>query len=489
MKSSLTHRRHGYKSRSKRGRLTRLGENFALPSLSKNLVAIAVLWAALLLLGGSSRGDVAQLIILRPLAVLIACFGLWTLRKEHLSRYPFLLAMTALIILVAVLHLLPLPPSLWHGLPGRELLVAVDEQAQLKDIWRPLTMAPAMGWNALLSLVVPFAVLINGIQLSRNELVRLGPFVIAGGLASAVLALFQLFSTPNGALYFYSIRVSDPQAVGLFANRNHQGLLLATMFPLLAAFAARLGVSAIHDRRRIITATAIGVFLIPLLIVTGSRAGFGAGLLGLAATPLILARGELVRRSDRSRFAWWKYAVSGVVVLAIIGLSVATNRSIAIQRSLASLTEEDQRYGRWSVIADNYSRFLPVGSGVGSYEPVFQTFEPRSTLTPTYSNHAHNDWLEVIMTVGIPGAILLFLAILAFIIAAIRHFRLGDRGITAAYRRAGLVIIALIAAASFVDYPIRTPIIGAMMVIACLWAAADCRASDRAGEVGADRLH
>ena len=49
--------------------------------------------------------------------------------------------------------------------------------------------------------------------------------------------------------------------------------------------------------------------------------------------------------------------------------------------------------------------------------PVYETFAPRTLLGESYVNHAHNDWLELWLTGGIP-AILLAFAFLAWLAAS-----------------------------------------------------------------------
>lgn len=439
------------------------------------MIAMMVLWIATLLLGGSSRATVVQIVFLRPIAVLTCAFGFWTLRRADVTRHYFLVAMAAAIVLLTAAHAVPLPPGWWHALPGRGIIVDLDAGLGIAEAWRPLSMAPAYTWNALFSLSVPLAFLVNGIQLKREELPRMIVVLVAGGTASAILAFLQMFGSPNGFLYPYSIRATAPEAVGFFANRNHQALLIASLFPLLAAYAAKRGIDPDHDRRRLVVAFALGTFLMPLLIVAGSRAGLVAGLCGLASVPFVYLSGARVRRSRRPGRMWWKYLIGIGVVVAIGGLSIITDRSIAIQRAIASYSEEDQRYDRWSVILANYKRFLPTGSGIGSYQPVFQSFEPRDRLGSSYSNHAHNDWLEVVMTAGVPGGLLLALAIGAFAWALWRHIRARERGAMAACRLAGLVVLLLIGLASLVDYPLRAPITMVVLVISCLWAGLEAR--------------
>lgn len=131
--------------------------------------------------GGSSRTDVASLVILRPLSVIICVWGWLMLRREQVEGRLFLLGWAGAIFLLTLFHLLPLPPALWQSFAGHENVIEVQNLLERSDMWRPFTLAPIDGWNAFDSLFAPFAVLILGVQLTRNELFGLLPVVI--GLA------------------------------------------------------------------------------------------------------------------------------------------------------------------------------------------------------------------------------------------------------------------------------------------------------------------
>ncbi len=47
---------------------------------------------------------------------------------------------------------------------------------------------------------------------------------------------------------------------------------------------------------------------------------------------------------------------------------------------------------------------MPLGSGLGTFVPVYQTFEKPSDIAVTYVNHAHNDLLEDLSEVFLPTA-------------------------------------------------------------------------------------
>ena len=143
------------------------------------------------LTGGASRVDVQSLLILRPVSAFICVVALISLRREHLEGRKGLLAGIGVMLALAAIHLIPLPPEIWRSLPGRQELVRIDALAELGDVWRPLTLAPMNGWHALSSLLAPLAVVLLGIQLSRDDLYRLLPLLIALGAISGLFGLLQ----------------------------------------------------------------------------------------------------------------------------------------------------------------------------------------------------------------------------------------------------------------------------------------------------------
>ena len=191
--------------------------------------ALVVFLILTFLTGGGSRADIQSLIILRPAAVIFCGVGLWSLKWAHVKANRFFFGMTAAIFALVIGHLIPLPPSIWGSLPGRELISEIDKAAELGEVWRPVSMVPSATWNAFYSLFVPLAVLSLGVQLSREERFKLLPIVIGLGLISGLVGLLQVIGDPSGPLYLYMV-TNNGSAAGLFANRNHQAILLAMLF-------------------------------------------------------------------------------------------------------------------------------------------------------------------------------------------------------------------------------------------------------------------
>lgn len=445
-----------------------------------------ILGAFLLLLfatGGASRTDVQSLVILRPLSIIACAIALLTLRREHLVQRKGLFVSIAAVFALALLHIIPLPPALWQSLAGRQDLIEVEKVAGLYDIWRPLTLAPMNGWHALLSLFVPLAVILLGIQLDRDDLFRLLPLLIALAALSGLIGLLQAIGDPQGALYFYRI-TNNGSAVGLFANRNHAATLLGCLFPMLAVYASTAKGTSDEVRLRQLVSAAIAIVLVPLILVTGSRSGLVGALIGIVAAGFLYRRPtdiRSVRRGTQSRFK----PAQLLAALAVVCLAFMTyyfSRAEAIERLFAETTGEDSRSDFWIVSLDLFWKYFPWGSGSGSFVEAFQIVEPTYLLDATYLNRAHNDWVETAVTFGLPGVIALAVALIAFIWRSFnlwRHLDIGRRHI--AFGQLASVAMALVAIASISDYPLRTPTMMGVFAIFALWFTEGGRARRSAG--------
>lgn len=426
--------------------------------------------AFVFLCGGGSRADIQSLIILRPLAVLVGGAALLTLRWSDLRRYRFLSIMACLMLLLALSHIVPLPPSIWQGLPGRDFVVGMERASGLSDVWRPLSLAPTAAQNSFFALFVPLAALLLVVQLELDDLRRLGKPLLLIGAVSGLLGILQIVGDPNGSLYLYRI-TNNGQSVGLFANRNHQAVFLVTMLPLLALYASQPLRTDDQIKTRLVICTAAAIILVPLVLVTGSRQALVLSPLAMGAAFWIYKRphASIARRRGEGKSYTTMFAAIAAALLLVVIMAVAS-RSEALNRLIATDLNEEVRGKAWQVVADLVGTFFPVGSGAGSFAEVYQIAEPLSDLNPTYLNRAHNDYLDIALTHGLPGLLLLAAAVLAFgravwIIARRKASgRPGER-----LARVGLSIMLMFGLASVVDYPLRAPSLGCFFIVACCW--------------------
>lgn len=114
--------------------------------------------------------------------------------------------------------------------------------------------------------------------------------------------------------------------------------------------------------------------------------------------------------------------------------------------------------------------YLPWGSGMGSFEQVFQVHEPDALLAPTYMNHAHNDWLELVQTGGLPAWVLLAAGM---VWTGSLLWRFGwSSAVPHDARRLGQVgasFLVLAGLGSIGDYPLRAPSLACFLVLAMIW--------------------
>ena len=428
--------------------------------------------ALVFLLGGGARDDIASLVVLRPLALVVLGYALVIADAERMrANRGFLLLAGAWVALVAS-HLIPLPPGIWQALPGRELAVEIDHAAGLGDPWRPLSLVPHRTLNALFALSVPLAALVLAVNCSREGLRQSVYVLLALALVGAVLSLLQVIGGPGNPFYFYRVTNAD-SAVGLFANRNHNAVFLALAIVMLGA---------LHVLRRpprelqgswalILGGTALA--LVPFIVITQSRAGLALGVLALGAWYWLQRGGSAQGPARRGRAPLVNplviaVGVGAVALAAITWLFTAGN---ALERLTRGGSADDElRLRIWPTTVELAAQHFPFGSGIGSFVEVYEVAEASSTLGTSYINHAHNDWLELAMTGGLPAVLLVAAGVMWVLLKGIRGFA-GASPADRTLRRLGWIVIGVFAVASLYDYPLRTPALATVFILALVWIA------------------
>ena len=429
------------------------------------LILAAVLVCALF--GGSARGDVRWLLILRPFLIAIgAAIALLPggTGSRDLRAVFFLLGLFALAIAV---QLIPLPPSIWTGLPGHQVYTQIAKLGSFVQPWRPISITPWLTWNALLALL-PASVVLFGLRGldPRWEHRLVEAYLVLLGI-STLIGLAQLAGAIDGPLFSYRF-ISEDSADGFFANRNHQAAFLATGFPVLRLWTL-LGTVGADRSRRYFIAVAAAVFLIVVILVTGSRSGLVVSFVSISAAiamaPLPLAKAAVSHA--RRRFT---LLVTVATPLLIAALIIIFGKALAFNRFVDDDLFAEKRVTFLPIIIHITRSFFPFGSGFGSFDAVFRSFEPEWALAAKYFNHAHNDLFELILTGGVPALVVLLAFSVWIVRRAVRATGLKLRE-TALFTRTGLIAVGVWLLASLTDYPTRTPLAGAALAIALYWTS------------------
>ncbi|VVS98474.1 conserved membrane hypothetical protein [Sphingomonas sp. EC-HK361] len=422
----------------------------------------AVLWLA----GGASRADAMGQVLVRTAAfAILVALALFGPRPAFASAKP-VTWLLASAILLAMLQLVPLPPALWQALPGRALFGQAAELTGQSQPWRPIAIVPGAAANAAASLVVPLVVLILWGCLREDERRRLPGLLLILVTASMALGLLQftgsVFDNPL-------INDSIDQVSGTFANRNHFAAFLAIGCVVAPVWAFAEGRK---PGWRAPTALGIVALLVLALLLTGSRAGILLGVIGLGFG-LLLAR-DGIRRTLRHYPRWVFPALIGAIVLLVAGLAVASilaDRAVSVHRVFENASVADRRENALPVVLAMVKAYFPFGAGFGGFDQIFRIHEPFDLLTYTYFNQAHDDLLAVVLDGGLAGAVILLAGLGWAVLASMRAWRTGARTGARQTARLGSVILLIVVLASAVDYPARTPMMMAVVMLAALWLA------------------
>lgn len=434
------------------------------------LALLAGLLVVLWLTGGASREDVSGQVLSRSAAWTAIVVATLFSRRPRIAEAKGAAVFLGAAFLLCVAQLVPLPPIIWQSLPGRGAFT--DPLISPPDLWRPLSLVPGATVNALFSLVVPFAVLVLATGVSDQHKHWLPVAVLAVSACALLAGLLQF----TGARIVNPLVNGTPGAVdGMIANRNHFalfldiGLLIAPVWGVSSGNASRV---------RMLVALGLVLLLVLTILASGSRAGMAIGVIALILG-FTLCRGQV--KLSLQRYPRWVLPAIGIGIVALISIfvlvSVAADRAVSIERLAQVDAGEDMRGRGLPTVLSIIRTYLPWGTGLGSFDPIFRLHEPFALLKPTYFNHAHNDFLELVLTSGFPGLLLLIAATAWWVWRSAAVWR-GE----AVLPKLGSSALLLILLASIVDYPARTPIIMAVTTLAAVWLGGTGPVSDATSE-------
>lgn len=422
--------------------------------------AAAMLIFAAVIFGGASRLDVLAPIVPRIAAVVALAWLIWTTPPRALTiGWPQAILLAGLIA-IPLAQLIPLPWSIWSDLPGREHSRQLFELLGSKP-WQAMSLTPSRTVNALLALLPAIAAYLIGARLDADGRGGLVAMLALLALASAVLGLLQFAAGPESVLYFYAITNGDA-SVGFFSNANHHSLFLCV--GIVATF-VWLG-SAMRERAKVSLGSSVAVLaviatLLMSIAATQSRAGAGLSIFALLGGALLLPLKRVGVRA-RARALFIGVPVAALTLTIVLAFQGAFGERLMIE------TGPNDRIDYLPLFVKIISDHFPIGSGLGSFDPVFRGYEHVDWLVYNYLNNAHNDYAQIAIETGLAGSVLLIGFFGWFAILAVRVWRHPDGSERVArQQRAATIVIALLLAHSAVDYPLRTASLSVVFAFAC----------------------
>jgi O-antigen ligase len=435
----------------------------------RRLLVPAYLFVCILLGGASTAGYLPNM-LLQLMAVPILCLALLAQRQTPLSGPSrSLLILTLGMIALLLLQLVPLPPSLWSLLPGRERIVQGYELLGAPLPWLPITLAPSRALATTLWILPAIAILLGILRLGAYRSAYLAGILVAAALLSIGVGGVQA-ADADSPFYFYRV-TNFGVAVGFFANANH----LATLLLMTIPFAAALLLSKSEGRdtpssrsARVLVFAALFLVIAIGLAINGSLAGIGL------AVPVVGASLLIARKNRRKVKPWWGIAAVGALTIGSVAVVVVG----PFGNNLTSAEAQSSTISRYTSISTTAKAgldYLPAGSGLGSFQDVYRTYEDPNGIIETWMNHAHSDFAEIFLELGLPGVLLVILFLIWWTRRTIAIWSSGGD----VFARAASIATGAVLAHSLVDYPLRTAAIAAAFAACCALMAEPRERSSR----------
>ncbi len=301
------------------------------------------------------------------------------------------------------------------------------------------------------------------VQISRGaSRIRILGWIFSGyGLAIAMFALLQSLAS-NGKLYWMRTAQSGGWIYGPYVNHNHYAGLMEMLTPIPLVILFTRGVKRSH---RSIAALAAAV-MASTIFLSGSR----GGMIAFAAQMLMLAA-LLTKKSKNwnAALVMAGFAVVALGLLAWLGGSELLDRIASLQTTAQAELSGGTRLAIDRDALRMFAQRPLLGWGLGTFPDVYPQF--RSFATNLVVDKAHNDYLQILVEMGILG----FVPVLWFLVTvyrrALKKLRDWPLDANAALALAALLGVSGILVHSFVDFNLQIPANAAFFYALCVVAA------------------
>ncbi len=282
------------------------------------------------------------------------------------------------------------------------------------------------------------------------------------GAALAGFALLQGISS-NGKLYWIRQPRSGGWIYGPYVNHNHYAGLMEMLVPIpLIVALTRLAPAKVRA-----VAAATAAVMVGTIFLSGSR----GGMLAIVAELIILAA-LLVKQKRGLRTA----IGIGVFLAIVVGLLVWIGGAELSQRIATAgpghseLSSDIRSY----INRDGFRMFLKkpvVGWGLGTFPIVYPQF--RTFYTNFFVNEAHNDYLQLLVEMGLLGFATMLWFVVTLYLKAFKKIKNWPGEMSGAVTLACVLGLSGILIHSAVDFNLQIPANAALFYVLCTIAAAE----------------
>jgi O-antigen ligase len=413
---------------------------------------IPILFSLILIFGGAAQFFILNDIISRISALTILALLLSSNGYKKYTKFTFIII---IIFLVPILQLIPLPQFLWEFFPSSDYIKSINQATGTIVHWQQISISPTRTLDSILFLIIPLAAFLLGYDADRNLQFKIVQAVLFVSIVGVLIGYIQITYGDESNFYFYEV-TNFGSIVGFFANRNHHGVFLAISTLLIIPL---IKVKYGHSKLYFFIGVLINILLMITIILTESRM---ATLIGFACLIITLFQTkDLIKTSNieynKNNAAVILTFISSFLIIIYLMLMIFGPTA---DRFIRLANEEFNRSDVYPIIFSAWKDFWLFGSGLGSFEWVAPQYEMQDNITYAYWNHAHNDFAQILIELGIFGLFIILLFSYIYAKFVIRFFK-SSCGVNS-IEFSGLVILGALALHSIVDYPLRTPALSAL---------------------------
>ncbi len=375
------------------------------------------------------------------LAVLTFIYFLWNTkdRSDEFAEGRGIILAALLLLSYPLLQLVPLPVSMLNLIHPRfaELVTVSPNAPPLFHSISVYPFATEVELSRLFVYLSVFIVAAFGLT-GRRDVRRVMMTLVVFGFVLGVFAIIQ-HATWNGKIYWFQKPLEEGAAsFGPFVNRNHFAGFIGMLIPL------SLG-TALASRRveRKVIFGFMGIAMAVALFFSLSRGGIVSFVAGL------LVFSVLVFTKGMSRKKLIPVLLFGIILAAyLLFLGV----SPMVERFVQGEVSTQQRFVTWQGTLAAFRDYPVLGSGFGTFQYVFKIYQPDGLYG--YMDHAHNDYLELLLDLGVVGMI----SVCVFLFVALKLIITNEwEGKQLYLSAAVLASITSIAVHSLVDFNLHIP--------------------------------
>lgn len=312
------------------------------------------------------------------------------------------------LLFLSIFQILPLPLNIIKVLSPQAYKIYT---ASTDNVYHTLSLHPHSTILEIIRLFTCIIAFFLTIQLfsRERELIRLVKAMMIIGTFLALIGIFQMIFWNGKLLWIRELRHGGTP-FGPYVNRNHfaglmemliplsTGMLIMFSPPLFLKNGLRHGISEFmrHERANVfILSLASVVIMITALFLSLSR----GGIIGLSLSMVLFGILLILRKSTKRK---------GILIVLISAITFLTvgwfgwDRIIDRFESLKDTgVSSEMRFHNWQDSLKVIKDFPFTGTGLGTYEHVYPGY--KTIRSQERWEHAHNDYVEGIIEMGIIG--------------------------------------------------------------------------------------